>query len=677
MIHIDNALTKLKEKDSLLEKFTDDLKLHLESYNKVRFSIAGKRKIKDIANGYMYFGFHKTKTGWVFREWLPGADKVWLYGDFNLWNKASHPLKNIGNGVWEIKLKGEDALKHEQCVKLIVEKDGKTFERIPAYIRFASMDNSTHRLCGQVWAPKKAFKWTDAKWIEAKKDFSPVIYEAHIGMAKEEGGIGSYREFADSRLSWIKKLGYNCVQLMAIAEHPYYASFGYQVTNFFAPSHRYGTPDDLKYLINKAHRLGICVLLDVVHSHACANEGEGLNFQDGTDYQYFHSGERGRHSAWQTRCFNYGKSEVIHFLLSNIKYWQEEFHFDGFRFDGVTSMLYENHALETSFTSYEQYYSLNTSIDARVYLMLANELIHEINPQAISIAEDMSGMPGVCLPLYDGGFGFDYRLSMGVPDMWIKLIKEKPIENWDVMYMFNELTGGRPGEKQIAYCESHDQALVGDKTLIFRLADSEMYFGMSKSYHSPSIDTALDMHKLIRFLTASLSDGGYLNFMGNEFGHPEWIDFPREGNNWSYHYARRQWSLVENSDLKYEYLANFDREMLSFIKKYDVMKKPKAKSLWLDGNKNIIIFERGNLVYIFNLHPTWSQEDVFINCHLAGGGKYRLIFSSDDESFGGQGRVSKKYVYTAKSEEYGYGFRLYVPCRTAVVLKNLCSDKTL
>ncbi len=671
MIHIDSAITTLKEKDPSLESYLGDVKMHLNRYNTMHMELAGNKKLSDFANGHMYFGFHKTKSGWVFREWLPGADRVWLYGDFNLWDKTSHSLKNIGDGIWEIKLKGKDALKHGQYVKLLVEKDGKIFERIPAYIRRTAMDESTNRLCGQIWLEEKNFKWSDKKWLDNQKDFSPVIYEAHIGMANEDGTIGSYRDFADKRLDWIKKLGYNCVQLMAIAEHPYYASFGYQVTNFFAPSHRYGTPEDLKYLINKAHRLGIAVLLDVVHSHACANEGEGLNFQDGTDYQYFHSGQRGWHSAWKTRCFNYGKNEVLHFLLSNLKYWQEEFHFDGFRFDGVTSMLYENHALESSFTSYSQYYSLNTSVDARVYLMLANELIHEINPRAISVAEDMSGMPGICLPLSEGGFGFDYRLSMGVPDMWIKLIKESPMEYWDIMYIFNELSAGRPGEKQIAYCESHDQALVGDKTIIFRLADAEMYSGMCKTYHSPIIDNAIDMHKLIRFLTASLAGEGYLNFMGNEFGHPEWIDFPREGNSWSYHYARRQWSLAENPELKYEYLANFDREMISFIKKNDVLKKGKAKGLWLDQNRKFIVFEKGNLVYIFNLHPTNSYDDVFINCHLIGGGKYKAVFSSDDEAFGGQERISKKHIYSAKTEEYGYGFRIYMPCRTAAVLKKI------
>ena len=669
MIHVENALQSLKEKDPGLREHLGEVRMHLDRFNAQRWNLAQNGNLSDVANGHMYFGFHKAEDGWVFREWLPGADKVWLYGDFNNWSKYEHPLSYIGDGVWEIKLKGKNALKHGQNVKLIVGRQGISFERIPSYIRRAVMDENTNRLCGQIWMPDKPFKWSDGRWYGKRRHASPLIYEAHIGMAQEHGGVGSYVEFADSTLEWIHSLGYNTIQLMAIQEHPYYASFGYQVTNFFAPSHRYGTPEELKYLINKAHKMNIAVVLDVVHSHACANEGEGLNLQDGTETQYFLPGDRGWHSAWQTKCFDYGKQEVLHFLLSNLKYWQDEFHFDGFRFDGVTSMLYENHGLGAAFTSYNQYYSLNTNVDARIYLTLANELIHTINDKAITIAEDMSGMPGMCLPQEYGGFGFDYRLSMGVPDMWIKLIKEQPMEDWDVMYIWNELTGGRPGEKSIGYCESHDQALVGDKTIIFRLADAEMYTGMHKQYHSPVMDTAIDMHKLIRFLTISLSGDGYLDFMGNEFGHPEWIDFPREGNNWSYHYARRQWSLVHNHSLKFEWLANFDKDMIHLMNKYKVHCGERAESLWLDQQKNLIIFRRNDLIYIFNMHPTWSQQDVFINCDLIGGGKYKVVFSTDDAAYGGQERISKQYVYSADNDEYGFGFRVYMPCRTAAVIR--------
>ena len=668
MIDVSKALKELFKIDNQLKPYEKDIAIHLERYNYYDKQIKNGKELKDVINGHLYFGFHRTNDGWVFREWLPGADAVWLYGDFNNWSKFEHPLTNIGNGIWEIKFQGKDALKHGQYVKLIVGRQGNTFERIPAYITKTDMDTSNYKLCGQIWESK--FEWTDGSWYGKRKISSPLIYEAHIGMAQEEYKVGTYLEFAENVLPWIKELGYNTVQLMAIQEHPYYASFGYQVTNFFAPSYRFGTPEDLKYLINKAHSMGIAVILDVVHSHACLNDGEGLHLQDATEGQYFLEGKRGYHSAWKTRCFNYGKIEVMYFLLSNIKYWQDEFHFDGFRFDGVTSMLFENHGLEVAFTDYSQYYSLNTNVDARIYLMLANELIHSNNKHAITIAEDMSGMPGMCLPINKAGFGFDYRLAMGVPDLWIKLIKEQAFENWDVGHLWYELTCGRPKEKTISYSESHDQAMVGDKTIIFRLADAEMYTGMTKEYHTPSMDTAIDMHKLIRFLTLALARNGYLNFMGNEFGHPEWIDFPREGNGWSHHYARRQWSLVKNPDYKYEWLANFDREIVKLAKGVKLYNS-QPYQIWLDGQKNLIIFERNDLIFVFNLHPTWSQENVFISCHKTGNGAYRVALSSDDESFGGQNRVDKNYIYYAKEEEHGLGFYTYIPCRTAIVFKKL------
>ncbi len=668
MIHTDNALQNLINKDPYLGAYLEDVRMHLDRFNHRREDM-GASPLTNIANGYMYFGIHPTPDGWVFREWLPGADKVYLFGDFNKWNRSSHPLSHIGDGVWEIRIDGKKTIKHSSHIKLIVEKDGQSFERIPAYIRRTVMDTDTMQLCGQVWNPGKEFAWSDGDYMNNRSQDAPLIYEAHIGMAQEKDGVGTYREFADKTLPRIKKSGYNTIQLMAIQEHPYYASFGYQVTNFFAPSYRYGTPEELKGLIDKAHKMEIRVVLDVVHSHACPNVGEGLNLQDGTDDQYFLPGDRGNHSAWGTKCFDYGKPEVIHFLLSNLKYWMEEYHFDGFRFDGVTSMLYENHGLGSAFTDYSNYYSLNTNVDARVYLMLANELIHEIDPGAITIAEDMSGMPGMCLPQSEAGFGFDYRLSMGVPDMWIKLIKEKPMENWDVMYIFHELSNTRPGEKSIGYAESHDQALVGDKTIIFRLADAEMYTGMMKDYHSPSMDTAIDMHKLIRMVTSTLAGNGYLNFMGNEFGHPEWIDFPREGNNWSYHYARRQWSLVDNKNYKFRPLADFDKDMVNLIRKHCLYDSGKPTALWLDQLKNIMVFSRGDLIFIFNMHPTQSAENVFVNCANSGIGSYRVVFSSDDEKYGGWDRISKKHIYQAKVTNDGFGFGIYIPCRTAVAIQ--------
>lgn len=669
-INIKKTDYKILEIDPWLEPFARDIELRMDHYDEVRTGLLGGGKdLKSFANGHKKFGIFRTKDGWLYREWAPGADALNLIGDFNNWNRTSHPLSLRPGGIWEIELKGKDALKTGQRIKVQVIRNGRTFDRIPLYIHRVVQDKNDKSFVGEIWEPEKKFRWTDANSRERKT--SPLlIYETHVGMAQEKGDIGTYREFADNILPRIVEDGYTAIQLMAIQEHPYYASFGYQVTNFFAASSWYGTPNDLKYLINKAHNLGLAVLLDVVHSHASANTAEGINMFDGTRTQFFNSGDAGNHPAWGTKLFNYAKYEVIHFLLSNLAYWMEEYHFDGFRFDGVTSMIYHDHGLGTDFTSYDKYFSLNTDLDALTYLQLANELIHEINPRAITIAEDMSAMPGMCLPIKDGGIGFDYRLAMGLPDYWAKTVEKERDEKRDMHRMWHELSTRRSGEKSVGYTESHDQALVGDKTLIFRMADAEMYTGMNKDYHSPTIDRTIAMHELMRLITLALGCEAYLNFMGNEFGHPEWIDFPREGNGWDFKYARRQWSLVDNGFLKYEWLQNFDRAMLKLAKKYRLLSKPGAEQLWLDEKTKILAFARGELLFVFNFHPSRSETNFYLHTHPTGAGGYKAIFSSDDAEFGGQGRIDKKYIYyTQNDKKRGQGFEIYLPCRTAVAFK--------
>jgi len=492
------------------------------------------------------------------------------------------------------------------------------------------------------------------------------IYECHIGMAQEEGKVGTYNEFREKILPRIKNLGYNTIQIMAVMEHPYYASFGYQVTNFFAASSRFGMPEELKALVNAAHEMGIAVLLDVVHSHASCNTREGINEFDGTSYQFFHDGGKGNHSAWGTKCFNYGKHEVLHFLLSNLKFWLEEYHFDGFRFDGVTSMLYHDHGLGTAFTGPEFYFSMNTDTQAVTYLQLATHLVRQVNPNAILIAEDMSAMPGLCLPVKDGGIGFDYRLAMGVPDMWIRLLRECKDEDWDLNQIYYELANRWPEEKVIGYCESHDQALVGDKTLMFRLCDQEMYWSMDTWNQNGTIDRGMAIHKMLRLLTMSLGGEGYLTFMGNEFGHPEWIDFPREGNGWSYHYCRRQWSLADNPNLKYQYLQSFDRDMVAAAKKYRVV-GGQDKQLLVHNSDNILAYKKGNATFIFNFDPTRSYDGYFVP--MAEEGTYQVVLSTDDYCYGGHGRIYHQ-SYTATTYPDGrIGFQIYLPSRTAVVFR--------
>ena len=658
---------KILEIDPYLKSFENDINLRMDNYKRKRYELLGdKGNIVEFANGHNYFGFHRTKTGWVYREWAPAADAMFLTGDFNEWDTTACPMRRLENGVFEVHIKGAKALLPGQKVQAIVVHNGQQLRRIPTYATRVVQDPVTYMWCAEIEDQIKKFKWTDE---EFKTPDTPFIYECHIGMAQDKYDVGTYEEFRKLTLPRIKELGYNTIQIMAIMEHPYYGSFGYQVSNFFAASSRYGSSVELKKLIDTAHEMGIAVLLDVVHSHAVKNTNEGLNQFDGTEYQFFHSGGKGEHSAWGTKLFNYGKNEVLHFLLSNLKYWMEVFHFDGFRFDGVTSILYLDHGLGSAFSDYSMYFSMNTDVEAVTYLQLANELIHKVNPGAITIAEDMSGMPGMCIPVEDGGIGFDYRLSMGVPDLWIKTLKEKKDEDWDIYKLWYELVGRRPAEKNIGYAESHDQALVGDKTIMFRLCDADMYTGMNKFGGNMVVDRGIALHKMIRLVTASLAGEGYLNFMGNEFGHPEWIDFPREGNGWSYHYCRRQWNLVDNENLRYCELNDFDKAMIALLKEDKILEK-QAQNRWMHQDDKVLIYNKGDDVFVFNFHPTKSFEGYFVP--VATEGKYQVVLSSDDGTFGGQSRVDKDYVYeTMRTEHDWIGFKCYLPNRCAFVLKKI------
>ena len=652
--------------DPMLKPFEGDINLRMDLYNaKHQQLVKEGSSLTEFANAHAYYGIHHVDGGWIYREWAPSAYQLYLEGEFNNWNQTSHPLKKLDNGNWELFLEGDNALWNGCKVKTVVDANLTRTEHIPLYARRVVQDPATTAFCAEVVDDRIGFEWTDKDFV---REETPFIYECHIGMAQEEGKVGSYREFADLTLPRIKTAGYNTIQIMAIMEHPYYGSFGYQVSNFYAPSSWFGTPQDLKYLVNKAHEMGITVLLDVVHSHAVKNTAEGINMFDGTVWQFFHDGPKGDHPAWGTKCFNYGKNEVIHFLLSNLKYWMHEFHFDGFRFDGVTSMLYHDHGLGTNFDNNNKYFSLNTDVDAIAYLQLANELIHEINPNALTVAEDMSGMPGMCLPIKDGGIGFDYRLSMGMPDFWIRTLKESKDEDWDLGKLWAELCIRRSHEKNVGYAESHDQALVGDKTLMFRLCDAEMYTGMSKLFpESMTITRGIALHKMIRLITASVAGEGYLNFMGNEFGHPEWIDFPREGNGWSFHYCRRQWSLTDNPDLRYGDLNAFDRAMIALLKEEKSLTYGPHLLLLNHGDK-VICYQKGDLVFAFNFHPSKSYDGYPLP--MPSEGKYEVLLSTDDARFGGHERIDSKYIYTSEVQKNKEtGFKCYLPSRSALVLK--------
>ena len=659
----------LIKSDPWLKPYKEAIKGRYQYAYETEKELIGSGTLSDFACGHLYFGLHKTEDGWCFREWAPNATAIFLIGDFNQWKKRSdYALTKTGNGVWEIKLP-EDALQHQQLYKMLVEWEGGSGERIPAWATRVVQDEQTKIFSAQVWNPQK-------KYVFKKKRFKPtseplLIYEAHIGMSSSEEKVATYEEFRLNVLPRIKKGGYNCIQLMAMQEHPYYGSFGYHVSNFFAPSSRFGTPEELKHLIDDAHKMGIAVIMDLVHSHAVKNELEGIGLLDGSPYQYFHDGGRRVHPAWDSLCFNYGKHEVMHFLLSNCKYWLEEFRFDGFRFDGVTSMLYRSHGLGENFSGYGDYYNLNQDGEAICYLTLANKLIHQVNRNAITIAEEMSGMPGLAYPVQKGGMGFDYRLAMGIPDFWIKMIKEVKDEDWHPGHILWELTNRRADEKTISYAESHDQALVGDKTIIFRLIDADMYWHMQHGHTTYMVDRGIALHKMIRLITLSTINGGYLNFMGNEFGHPEWIDFPREGNGWSHKYARRQWELVDNKDLSYHELGLFDEAMMDLINKVDKFNKLPIITLWDKEGDQVIAFQRGDLVFVFNFNGQKSFTDYGI---LAEPGSYEVVLNTDDKKFAGFGLADDSITHfthhdTLYAEAKKEWLKLYLPARSAVVLR--------
>ena len=663
----------LYDEDQWLQPYKEAIDARHERILNEYDAIAVGGSLAKGVNNHLYYGLHHDKENgeWTFREWAPNAVKIYLIGEFNNWKRTeAYALHPIGDGNWEIKL-DEMFLSHGTLYKLFIEWPGGGGERLPSYVTRAVQDPMTKTFCAQVWNPEQEYEWKNGK---PGKRIKPLIYECHIGMSSEKEKVATFEEFRRDVLPHIADLGYDTIQIMALQEHPYYGSFGYQVSNFYALSSRFGTPEEFKRLVDDAHGYGIAVVMDIVHSHSVDNENEGLSMFDGREDLYFYKGSQGRHPAWGSRCFDYGKSETKYFLLSNCKYWEEEYHIDGFRFDGVTSMLYWDHGLGKDFVGYDNYFNCGVDENAVTYLALANMLIREVNPDAFTIAEDVSGMAGLAAPFEAGGVGFDFRMSMGVADNWIKWIKTLSDDQWSMGEMWWQLTNKREDEKTISYAECHDQAMVGDKTIIFRLMDKEMYFSMNKDSKSDIVDRGIALHKMIRLVTMSTSGDGYLTFMGNEFGHPEWIDFPREGNGWSYKHARRQWSLMEPDYLRYRYLNNFDRAMIQLAKNEDLM-SVRPELLVQDEEKKILIYQRNNCIFAFNFNPTGSFADYGF---AAPAGKYKVVLDSDDPEFDGFSRINNGETYFSIDEsspngnpKYDSTLYMYLPCRTALVLKKI------
>ncbi len=659
--------------DPWLAPYADVIKQRSQRAKDVAKRLTGgdpePQALANFASAHEYYGLHRMKTEWVFREWAPNATQIWLVGDFSNWEirPEFQAVRIPGRDIFE--WRGSlDKLCHGQFYRLEILWNGGRGERIPAYARRVVQDPETGLFAAQIWQPRP-YHW---KNTFVRTSTAPVIYEAHIGMAQEKEGVGTYAEFTETILPRIKAAGYNTLQIMGIMEHPYYGSFGYHVSSFFAASSRFGTPEDLKALIDTAHGMGIAVIMDIVHSHAVKNERDGLSRFDGTAYQYFHDGSRGWHDAWDSRCFDYGKTDVLHFLLSNCRFWLDEFHFDGYRFDGVTSMLYLHHGLGVDFSNYGMYFDATVDEDACAYLTLANQVIHTVRPDALTVAEDVSGMPGIGAPIEECGIGFDYRMAMGVPECWFKLVRDIRDEDWSVNFLWHELTNRRADERTVNYVESHDQALVGGKSFIFQMIDKEMYEAMHIGSQNLLIDRGLALHKMARLATLGCCCA-YLNFMGNEFGHPEWIDFPREGNNNSYHYARRQWSLRDNADLRFKGLADFDEAMMNLVVNgRKALEGTYPRRIYANDEEKILAFMRGELLFIFNFNAEQSLVDYPL---IVPPGVYRHALDTDNEHFGGFNRViqGQEFPLTTidRENERCFAIRLYLPARTALVIERI------
>ncbi len=651
-------MKKIYETDPYLAPYKEAIEKRHERILEERDKIALDGSLADGLNNHLYYGLHRDADGgWIFREWAPNASRIYLIGEFNNWRRtAAYSLNPIGGGNWEIRLPAM-FLHHQELYKLFIEWPGGGGERLPSYVRRVVQDPVTKVFCAQVWEPDEQYQWKSAR-PGARPH--PLIYECHIGMSSEEEKVATFEEFRVNVLPHIEALGYDTIQIMALQEHPYYGSFGYQVSNFYALSSRFGTPEEFKHLVDDAHARGIAVVMDIVHSHSVDNEAEGLSLFDGREDLYFYKGPQGHHPAWGSRCFDYGKSETKYFLLSNCKFWMEEYHLDGFRFDGVTSMLYWDHGLGKDFVGYDNYFNAGVDENAVTYLALAAMLVKELDPDGITIAEDMSGMAGLAAPFEAGGLGFEFRMAMGVADHWIKWLKEKTDDQWSMGEIWWELTNKREDEKTISYAECHDQALVGDKTLIFRLIDKEMYTSMNIDSKSIVVDRGIALHKMIRLVTIATAGDGYLTFMGNEFGHPEWIDFPRAGNGWSYKYARRQWSLCKPDYLRYKYLMNFDSDMIHLFRKENLLAY-KPELIRADEEKKVLIFRRKNYIFALDFNSSESFTGYAVE---APEGDWELELDSDEKRYDGFSRLKEGEVHHSDT-----GITMYLPSRCALVFR--------
>ncbi|KAK9673873.1 hypothetical protein RND81_12G195300 [Saponaria officinalis] len=556
-------------------------------------------------------------------------------------------------------------LQHGSKYRVYFNTPDGPLERIPAWATYVRLDGDGNQPCAVHWdpSPECAHKW---KNNSPKRPKSLRIYECHVGISGSDPKVSSFLEFTEKVLPRVKDLGYNAIQLFGVIEHKDYFTAGYRVTNMYAVSSRFGTPEDFKRLVDEAHGLGLLVFLDIVHSYSAADEMVGLSLFDGTNDCYFHTGKRGHHKYWGTRIFKYGDVDVLQFLLSNLRWWIEEYHIDGFQFHSLPSMMYTHNGFATFTGDFEEYCNQYVDRDALLYLILANDILHFLHPNIITIAEDATLYPGLCEPSSQGGLGFDYYVNLAAPEMWLSFLENVPDNEWSMSKIVTTLMGNKIyTNKMLLYAENHSQSISGGRSF------AEILFGTEVGSNEASkLLRGTSLHKVIRLITFTIGGSAYLNFMGNEFGHPKRVEFPTSNNNFSFELASRRWDLLSDQGL-HQKLFHFDQDMMKLDQKEKVLSRGLPNVHHVNDDTMVISYTRGPLLFIFNFHPTDSYERYSVGVDEAG--EYQMILNSDEEKYSGQGAINADQYFQRSIRKRIDGFQnclqLPLPSRSAQVYK--------
>ena len=586
---------------------------------------------------YRYFGAHPTADGWVFRTWAPNARAVSVTGDFCAWSETAHPMRRLDGGIWETEIGGLS--QYDNYKFAVTGANGVTRLKTDPYAFHTETRPAT---AGKLY-DMRGFSWHDEAWYESKagesvKTLPLNIYEVHLGSwrRRENGDFLDYRTLARELGDYAADMGYNCVELMPVTEHPLDASWGYQCTGYFAATSRFGTPHDFAYFVDELHRRGIRVLLDWVPAHFCKDAHGLIEFDGGSCYEYADPQKR-EHIGWGTRVFDYGRGEVRSFLLSSAAFWLREFHLDGLRVDAVASMLYLDYGRE-QWTKNAN--GGRENLEAVVFLRSLNELAYSIDPQALMVAEESTAWPLVTYPPSVGGLGFNLKWNMGWMndvchylklDPWFRQFHHKDL-TFPLVYAFSE---------NFVLPVSHDEVVHMKGSLRGKMPGDERR----------------QLASVRAFAAYQLAHPGKkLTFMGAELG--QWHE-------WDYT-AQLDWYLLENEQnrqmqrffraLNRYYLA--DRALWAVDGSWDGFS-------WLvsdDNQNNVLVFSRRDeagteTVVTVNFSPNRYDGYRF---GVDRAGRYVSVFSTDAAVFGGSGMCAEQSVPAEDISSHGKAYSIAV-----------------